>query len=727
MKRRRWRTRAVAAATLSLALTACGTSSKSSAGGSGQIHVLVYGDATNKVETQIVSAFNKTSKVKAVLDTIPGADYQAKLQTIINSPQAPDVFFNWGGGSIQPFVKAGLLLPLDGFIAKNPALKSSFLPSVFNTAVLNGKSYGIPMRGTQPVLLFDNKKVLGDAGISPPATWNDLLADVAALKAHGKTPIALGGGDEWPTLMWFEYVYDRVAGPGLFTKALGGDKTVWAGADSRKALGMLKQLVDTGAFGKNFDSVKFTDGGSPALLARGKAGFELMGRGSTPPSSRTAPTSSRTTWGTPRSRPSPVAWATRRRGRQHQQLLLGAEEDQASRRRRGLPQAPVLRHVRPGTARCRQPADHHQHGEIPRHLREPRVLQVPVHPRAEGAVVPAVLGPGVSARGHHPIHDAVEGFFDGKLDANGFIKAMQGPAGGVACPPGRPGRTPSGRCPRRLVLRPLRDRAAGPRRGALLHRAGTGSALPHCVGLGNWNAARPRPRHGAEPVAERADHRARGRVPDADLSILLGVWAAGQPAQPRHPLGDLLRAPSAVGDRGVDVVAGVCSTPTSGCPRRRPGCSATATCSAASAARSASWCWSASGSSRRSTPSSTRAPPGPSPRSLYEAAAIDGAGRVRQLFHITLPLLRHTIITSMVLMIVGGLTTFDTVLILTQGGPGTDTTISAYYMYQEAFKSFDFGAASAIAVVLVLFATLVSLIVVRVSGYDKMRSTLEGL
>ncbi|AUG81891.1 ABC transporter [Kitasatospora sp. MMS16-BH015] len=115
------------------------------------------------------------------------------------------------------------------------------------------------------------------------------------------------------------------------------------------------------------------------------------------------------------------------------------------------------------------------------------------------------------------------------------------------------------------------------------------------------------------------------------------------------------------------------------------------------------------------------------PPVLYQAASIDGAGRARQFFHITLPQLRNTMITSVILMLVGGLTTFDTILILTQGGPGTDTTNSAFYMYQQAFKSFDFGAGSAIALVLVVVATLISLAVVRLSGYDKMRSTTEGL
>ncbi|GAA2305115.1 extracellular solute-binding protein [Streptomyces kunmingensis] len=265
-----------AALTLLITLAGCG-GSDSAGGDDGKIHVLVYGDSANKVEKQLIADFNKKSKVKAVLDTIPGADYQAKLQTIISSKQAPDVFYNWGGGSIKPFVDAGLLLPLDDFIAKDPGLKSNFLPSVFNSALVDGKPYGVPMRGTQPVLLFHNKKVLDKAGVEPPTTWNELLAAVKALKSEGVTPIALGGGDRWPTLMWFEYLYDRIAGPDLFQKAVKGDKAVWESADSKKALGMIRELVDAGAFGSNYDSVKFTDQGSPTLLATGKAGFELMG------------------------------------------------------------------------------------------------------------------------------------------------------------------------------------------------------------------------------------------------------------------------------------------------------------------------------------------------------------------------------------------------------------------------------------------------------------------
>jgi xylobiose transport system permease protein len=115
------------------------------------------------------------------------------------------------------------------------------------------------------------------------------------------------------------------------------------------------------------------------------------------------------------------------------------------------------------------------------------------------------------------------------------------------------------------------------------------------------------------------------------------------------------------------------------------------------------------------------------PLTLYQAAAIDGAGRVRQFRHITLPHLRNTIITTTTFMVVGGLTAFDIVLLLTNGGPGRDTAIMPFTMYQTAFRIYDYGYASAIATFLLLLATAASLVLVKVSGYDKMTSTLEGL
>ena len=61
------------------------------------------------------------------------------------------------------------------------------------------------------------------------------------------------------------------------------------------------------------------------------------------------------------------------------------------------------------------------------------------------------------------------------------------------------------------------------------------------------------------------------------------------------------------------------------------------------------------------------------PRSMYEAAELDGAGRVRQFFAITLPQLKYTIIASSTLILVGSLTYFDLIFVLTGGGPADAT------------------------------------------------------
>ena len=89
------------------------------------------------------------------------------------------------------------------------------------------------------------------------------------------------------------------------------------------------------------------------------------------------------------------------------------------------------------------------------------------------------------------------------------------------------------------------------------------------------------------------------------------------------------------------------------------------------------------------------------PKALYEAAEIDGAGRLRQFFHITLPQLKFTIITSSTLMAVGSLTYFDIIFVLTSGGPGVATRILPLDMYLTGFRGNEMGVASAIAVMLV--------------------------
>ncbi len=114
------------------------------------------------------------------------------------------------------------------------------------------------------------------------------------------------------------------------------------------------------------------------------------------------------------------------------------------------------------------------------------------------------------------------------------------------------------------------------------------------------------------------------------------------------------------------------------------------------------------------------------PTSMYEAATVDGAGRVQQFFHITLPQLRNTVVTSTTLMLVGSLTYFDIVFVLTAGGPGTSTRVLPLDMYITGFQSYNMGVASVLAVILVVLGLTLSLVLTRLSGFSRMSSDLEG-
>ncbi|HET6533280.1 MAG TPA: sugar ABC transporter permease [Actinoplanes sp.] len=113
------------------------------------------------------------------------------------------------------------------------------------------------------------------------------------------------------------------------------------------------------------------------------------------------------------------------------------------------------------------------------------------------------------------------------------------------------------------------------------------------------------------------------------------------------------------------------------------------------------------------------------PNSLYEASQIDGAGRWRQFWSITLPQLKFTIITSSTLMVVGSLTFFDLIFVLTGGGPGDATRALALEMYQTGFQANLMGPASAIAVILVLVGLVLALLLRRLGGRGD-ESQLEG-
>lgn len=102
-------------------------------------------------------------------------------------------------------------------------------------------------------------------------------------------------------------------------------------------------------------------------------------------------------------------------------------------------------------------------------------------------------------------------------------------------------------------------------------------------------------------------------------------------------------------------------------------------------------------------------------RELYEAATVDGAGRIRQFFKITIPMLTPTIFFNLIMGILGSLQVFVQAFIMTAGGPVNSTMFYALYLYNKAFRDLQMGYASAMAWVLLVISLIFTLIILRTS------------
>ncbi len=105
------------------------------------------------------------------------------------------------------------------------------------------------------------------------------------------------------------------------------------------------------------------------------------------------------------------------------------------------------------------------------------------------------------------------------------------------------------------------------------------------------------------------------------------------------------------------------------------------------------------------------------PDSLYEAAEIDGAGKVRQFFSISLPLLMPTMSFVIITNLISSFQVFDQIYVMTKGGPVFSTEVLVYYIYYRGFNVFDMGYASAMAFILFLMILVLTLIQLR--GFGK--------
>lgn len=104
------------------------------------------------------------------------------------------------------------------------------------------------------------------------------------------------------------------------------------------------------------------------------------------------------------------------------------------------------------------------------------------------------------------------------------------------------------------------------------------------------------------------------------------------------------------------------------------------------------------------------------PHEVYEASTIDGANNWQTFRHITAPLLKPTTIFVVITSLISYLQAYIQILIMTKGGPGTSTFVISYLIFDEAFVGYNFGTASAMAIILFIIIGILTIIMFKVTG-----------
>ncbi|MBT1172172.1 sugar ABC transporter permease [Bifidobacterium sp. MA2] len=110
------------------------------------------------------------------------------------------------------------------------------------------------------------------------------------------------------------------------------------------------------------------------------------------------------------------------------------------------------------------------------------------------------------------------------------------------------------------------------------------------------------------------------------------------------------------------------------------------------------------------------------PRDVYEAVSLDGANKWQTFRSITLPLLRPTTLLIVITSLISYLQAYVQILVMTGGGPGTDTYTISYLIYDQAFQKYNFGVASAMSVILFALTGVLTLLMFKASG-DNLEET----
>ena len=195
------------------------------------------------------------------------------LPNLLSGRNAPDIYFEWTGARLEGRYAEGYAADLTEATKSGP-LAGLFEDATFGPATVDGKIVMVPYSADVTNVLWYNKKILSDAGVQPPTTWEELLAACDKLTAAGVIPIASGNKDLWPAGNWLSHLTSRVVGEESYDAVLGGAGK-FATPEWEKAFGYIDDLRERKCVNDSVNAVDDTEGAQ--LFFRGEAAMHAIG------------------------------------------------------------------------------------------------------------------------------------------------------------------------------------------------------------------------------------------------------------------------------------------------------------------------------------------------------------------------------------------------------------------------------------------------------------------
>jgi alpha-glucoside transport system substrate-binding protein len=250
-RKRRIRGLAMVAA-LTLVAAACsggGSETPSSSGGTASGGPDLSGQTVEVAATWTGAEQKNFEQVLALFEQQTGAtvrflsagdDIAAYLGPKIEGGQPPDVAILPQPGVLQSFAKDGNLIPIEDFAGS--IVDANFAPGAREVGTVDGTLYAVWFREAQKSTVWYNVHVFSDAGVEPPATWDDLLTTAQTISDFGVPPYSVGVDVGWPLSDLFENIYLRTAGPDMYDK-LAKHEIPWTDPSVTDALTKMGDII----------------------------------------------------------------------------------------------------------------------------------------------------------------------------------------------------------------------------------------------------------------------------------------------------------------------------------------------------------------------------------------------------------------------------------------------------------------------------------------------------